>query len=116
VNVGDVAVGALMVLAAASVLLSCAGLVAARTSWDKLHYTGPATVIAPVCLAGAVLVQEPLSSAGVKAVLVAIVMILTGPVVLHATARAARIRDHGRFVILSREHERKERPSKPSKR
>jgi hypothetical protein len=43
-------------------------------------------------------------------------MLFTGPVVLHATARAARIRDHGRFVILSREHERKERPSKPSKR
>jgi multicomponent Na+:H+ antiporter subunit G len=115
-SAGDLIVGALLVLGGASVALSCAGLVAARTSWDKLHYTGPATVVAPICLAGAVLVQEPLSSAGVKAVLVAIVMLLTGPVVLHATARAARIRDHGRFVILSREHERKERPSKPSKR
>jgi multicomponent Na+:H+ antiporter subunit G len=116
VSVGDAAVGALLVLAGASVALSCAGLVAARTSWDKLHYTGPATVVAPVCLAAGVLVQEQLSWAGVKAVMIAIVMLLTGPIVLHATARAARIRDHGRFVILSREHERKERPSKPSKR
>jgi multicomponent Na+:H+ antiporter subunit G len=114
--VSDVAVYLLLALGAASVLLSCAGLVAARNPLDKLHYTGPATIIGPIALAGAVLVQEPLSSAGVKAVLVAFVMLLTGPVVLHATARAARIRDHGRFVILSHEHERKEHPSKRSKR
>jgi multicomponent Na+:H+ antiporter subunit G len=113
-SVGDVLVGVLLALGAASVWLSCAGLVAARSSWDKLHFTGPATVVAPVALAGAVLVQEPLSSAGIKAVLVCLVMLLTGPVVLHATARAARVRDHGRFVILSREAERKERPSKSS--
>jgi multisubunit Na+/H+ antiporter MnhG subunit len=116
VSVGDVLVGLLLALGAASVLLSCAGLVAARSSWDKLHFTGPATVIAPVALAGAVLVQEPLSSAGIKAVLVCFVMLLTGPVVLHATARAARVRDHGRFVILSGEAERRERPSKSSSR
>jgi multisubunit Na+/H+ antiporter MnhG subunit len=111
VSVGDLVVGLLLGVGAASVLLSCAGLVAARASLDKLHFTGPATVIAPTALAAAVLVEEPLSSAGVKAVLVALVMLLTGPVVLHATARAARIRDHGRFVVLSREAERKERPS-----
>jgi multisubunit Na+/H+ antiporter MnhG subunit len=111
-----VVVDVLLTLGAASVFLSCAGLVAARNSLDKLHYTGPATIIGPIALAAAVLVQEPLSSAGIKAVLVAIVMLLTGPVVLHATARASRIRDHGRFVILSREAERKEHPSKRSKR
>jgi multicomponent Na+:H+ antiporter subunit G len=111
-----VAVDLLLAIGAVSVLLSCTGLVVARTSWDKLHYTGPATIIGPIALAGAVLVQEPLSSAGIKAVLIAVVMLLTGPVVLHATARAARIRDHGRFVILSREHQRKEHPSKRSKR
>ena len=115
-NVGDVAVGVLLAVGAASVLLSCVGLVAAPSSWDKLHFTGPATVVAPVALAGAVLVQEPLSSAGIKAVLVAVVMLLTGPVVLHATARAARVRDHGRFVILSKEAERKEQPSRSSSR
>jgi multisubunit Na+/H+ antiporter MnhG subunit len=116
VSVGDVFVGLFLVIGAASVVLSCAGLVAARNSWDKLHFTGPATVIAPVTLAAAVLVQEPLSSAGIKAVLVAVTMLITGPVVLHATARAARVRDHGRFVILSGEAERKERPSKSSSR
>jgi multisubunit Na+/H+ antiporter MnhG subunit len=116
VNLGDLAVGVLLVLGGGSVVLSCAGLVAARSSWDKLHFTGPATVVAPAAFAAAVVVQEPLSSAGVKALLVAAVMLTTGPVVLHATARAARIRDHGRFVILSREAERKERASASSSR
>jgi hypothetical protein len=44
-----------------------------------------------------------------------VVLVLTGPVLVHATARAARIREHGRFVILSEELESKEQPSRPSK-
>jgi multisubunit Na+/H+ antiporter MnhG subunit len=111
----DVVVGVLLTIGVASVLLSCAGLVAAREFWDKLNYTGPATVIGPVAIAAAVVVEEPLSSAAVKAAFVAVVMLVTGPALLHATARAARIREHGRFVIMSREAERRERPSRSSK-
>ena len=107
-TVAHLAVGALLVPALLSVVLSSAGLVAARSAWDKLHYTGPANVVAPVLVAGAVLVEEPLSSAGVKAVLVAMVLFATGPVLVHATARAARVREYGRFVILSEELEGKE--------
>ena len=110
------AVGVLLTVGVLSVVLSAAGVVAAKTGWDKLHYTGPAAVVGPVAIAGAVLVEEPLSSAGIKAVLVAIVLLLTGPVLVHATARAARVREHGRFVILSEELERKEQPSRRSKR
>jgi multisubunit Na+/H+ antiporter MnhG subunit len=111
----DVVVGLLLTIGVASVLLSCVGLVAAREFWDKLNYTGPATVIGPAAIAAAVLVEEPLSSAGIKAAFVAIVMLLTGPALLHATARAVRIREHGRVVILSHEAERRERPSRSSK-
>jgi multicomponent Na+:H+ antiporter subunit G len=116
VTVQEVAVGVLLTIGFLSVLLSAAGLVAAKTGWDKLHYTSPAAIVGPVAIAGAVLVEEPLSSAGVKAVLVAIVLLLTGPVLEHATARAARVREHGRFVILSEELERKEHPSRSSRR
>jgi multicomponent Na+:H+ antiporter subunit G len=116
VSPADVVVGVLLALAVASVLLSAAGQLVSRDAWDQLHYTGPATVVAPVALAVAVLVEEPLSSAGAKAVLVMIVMLLTGPVIIHATARAARVREQGRFVILSREAERKERQSTSSSR
>jgi multicomponent Na+:H+ antiporter subunit G len=116
VSVGDAAVGVLLAVGVASVLLSCAGLVLTRNHYDQLHFTGPATTLGPVVVAAAVLVEEPLSSAGIKAVLVAIVLFATGPVLVHATARAARVREHGRWVVLPQEAERKERPSRSSKR
>ena len=38
----------------------------------------------------------------------AALIIITTPVLTHATARAARVRDHGRWKILDEELERKE--------
>jgi multicomponent Na+:H+ antiporter subunit G len=115
VSVGDVAVVGLVAIGVGSALLSAAGLLAARDPYDQLHFTGPATVISPVAIAAAVLVEEPLSSAGVKSVLVAIIMLGTGPVLIHATARAARVRERGRWVVLSEELEQKEHPSSRSR-
>ena len=68
-----------------------------------------------MAIAAAVLVEEPLSSAGIKAVLVALIMVVTGPILLHATARAARIRERGRWVVLPKELKTKEGPSKSSR-
>jgi len=115
VSVGDVAVAALLVLGVGSVLLGAAGLLATRDPYDQLHFTGPGTVIGPIAIAAAVLVEEPLSSAGIKSVLVALVMLTTGPVLIHATARAARVRERGRWVVLSEELEQKEHPSSRSR-
>ena len=114
-SVGDVAVVVLLVIGVGSALLSAAGLLATGDPYDQLHFTGPATVISPVAVAAAVLVEEPLSSAGVKAVLIAIIMLGTGPVLIHATARAARVREQGRWVVLPEELEQKEHPSSRSR-
>ena len=113
--VGDVVVVVLLAVGVGSCLLSAVGLLATDDPYDQLHFTGPATVIAPVALAAAVLVEEPLSSAGLKAVLVALIMLVTGPVLLHATARASRVRERGRWVVFSKEIEQKEHPSSRSK-
>jgi monovalent cation/proton antiporter MnhG/PhaG subunit len=113
--VSEVAVAVLLGLGVGSALLSAMGLLATRNPYDQLHFTGPATVIGPVAIAAAVLVEEPLSSAGVKAVLIALVMLATGPVLIHATARAARVRERGRWVVHSQEIEQKEHPSSRSK-
>jgi multicomponent Na+:H+ antiporter subunit G len=101
----DVVVGVLLTIGVASVLISCIGVVAMRTPLDRLHFTAPAGTIAPVAFAVAVLVEEPLSSAGVKAVLVALLILVTTPALSHATARAVRIREHGRWKVLPHEHE-----------
>ena len=111
-----VVVDVLLAVAVASALLGGLGLLATSNPYDQLHFTGPATVIGPVAIAAAVLVEEPLSSAGIKSVLVALVLLGTGPVLVHATARAARVRERGRWVVRPEELKHKEHPSKSSKR
>ena len=85
------AVDVLLGLGVAAIVLSTLGVLVMRDALDRLHFTTPAATLAPLCFAAAVLVEEPLSGAGVKAVLVAVVIAATTPVLSHATARAARI-------------------------
>jgi multisubunit Na+/H+ antiporter MnhG subunit len=99
----DVVVAVLLGVAGVSVVISCLGVLVMRDPLDRLHFTAPAGVLAPVAVAAAVLVEEPLSSAGIKAVIVALLLIVTTPVLSHATARAARIREHGRWRVLAHE-------------
>lgn len=101
----DVVVAVLLTLGVASVLLSCAGLVVMRTPLDRLHFTAPASTIGPVLIVAGVLVEEPLSSAGIKAAMVGLLIGITTPVLSHATARAARIRRHGRWAPLEEDRD-----------
>ena len=98
-------VAVLLVVAVLAVLISCLGMLVMRDALDQLHFTAPAATIAPVAVAVAVLLEEPLSSAGIKSVIVAVLLIITTPVLSHATARAARIREHGRWKVLPHELE-----------
>ncbi len=86
--IGDV----LLLIGVLAVLLSCIGLIVARDTYDRLHYLGPATSLGPVCIALATVAYFGLGQAGIKALLVAAVLLVTGPVVTHATARATRLR------------------------
>jgi len=101
----DLAVTALLVLAVAVTLVSCAGVLLMRDRYDRLHYTAPAAVIPPVAIAAAVVLEERLSAAGIKALLIALVLIVTNPVLGHATARAARIRQYGQWRVRDEERE-----------
>jgi multicomponent Na+:H+ antiporter subunit G len=103
--VRDVVVAVLLAVAVLAVLISCLGVLVMRDALDRLHFTAPAATIAPAFVAAAVLVEEPLSGAGFKAVIVAVLLVVTTPVLSHATARAARIREHGRWKVLPHELE-----------
>ena len=91
-------------------LASCVGVVAARTSYDRLHAAAPAAVAASVLVAAAIVVDEGLSSGGVKAVLVAVALAGGGPVIGHATARAARVRAVKAWRLTAQERDHPEEP------
>ncbi len=74
--------------------LSVAGLLAMPNLADRLHFLTPATSLGGPLLAGAVVAKEALSHQGIVAVLTAAFLLAFGPVIGHATARAARIRRH----------------------
>ena len=80
-------------------LASVLGVLLLRDAFDRLHFTAPASTLGPLAIAAAVVVRESFSQAGIKAVLVAVVLLVTNPVLTHATARAARIRAHGAWTV-----------------
>jgi monovalent cation/proton antiporter MnhG/PhaG subunit len=104
-SAADLAVAALLALGIAVTWLSCLGVLLMRDPYDRLHYTAPAAALAPVLIAAAVVVEQGLSAAGIKAVLIALVLVGTNPVLGHATARAARIREHGQWTVTEQERE-----------
>lgn len=93
-----VAVAALLAMAAVVVVLCAAGVATAPTVYDRIHLVGPAAMVAPPLVAAAVVTQEGLSPLGIKAMLVVVVLWITGPVLTHATARVAAIRERGHWV------------------
>jgi monovalent cation/proton antiporter MnhG/PhaG subunit len=90
-------VPALLLAAGVLVELSCCvGVLLMGDAYDKLHYTGPAAILGPALVAAAVVVREGAGQAGIKAVLVALLLTVANPVLAHATGRALYIRqrDH----------------------
>jgi multicomponent Na+:H+ antiporter subunit G len=84
-------------------LISCIGVLAMRQFFDRLHYVGPASTLGAFLIGAALVVQNGLNQQGVKSVLVVILLVMISPVLTHATARAARIREFGRWVVLEEE-------------
>src|SRR5579871_2078268 len=95
-SASSVVVAVLVGLGVAVELACCVGVLVMADAYDKLHYLGPASIVGPLLIAMAVLVGESFSQAGIKALLTAALLILSSPVLTHATARALYIRrrDH----------------------
>jgi len=86
----------LLAAGVAAPLLGVIGVVVADDVYARLHFIGPAGIFGPIALALAVVIDEgPFSQAGLKSMLVAVLMLGLSPVLIHATARAAYVREHG---------------------
>jgi monovalent cation/proton antiporter MnhG/PhaG subunit len=94
----------LMAIGTLAVLVGVLGVLVARDVYDRLHFIGPAGIFAPTAFALAVVIDEgPFSQAGLKSMLTALILLGLSPVLVHATARAAYVREHGK--LIAEEHE-----------
>jgi monovalent cation/proton antiporter MnhG/PhaG subunit len=96
VTVHEVAVHVLVWSAAATEIVCCIGVAAARDVFTRLHYSSAATSLGPTLVAIAIAVEEGVRSIAAAAALVtAAFLVLGSPAVTIATARAARAAEEG---------------------
>lgn len=91
---------AAVALIAVAVLVSLAGAIGTwvmRDACQKLHYITLPCSISAWLIAAAVLITEKQKVAGLKVLLVALVLFLMNAVVTQATARAGWVRSEGRW-------------------
>jgi multisubunit Na+/H+ antiporter MnhG subunit len=69
-------------------LLAVLGLLAMPSPLARLHFLTPAATITPVLLGLAAAAHQSFGSGAVKPALVAVLMVVTAPVLTHATGRA----------------------------
>ncbi len=90
-------------------LIASLGIVAMGDTFERLHFMAPMATITPAAIAVAVFVADRDAQARIKVVLVTLLLVVANSVVTHATARAARIRRHGRWEARDEELERARR-------
>jgi monovalent cation/proton antiporter MnhG/PhaG subunit len=102
------AVDVLLVLGVAAAFVCVAGVVVMRSTFDRLHYAAAGTTVPAFFVLAAVIVREHVSSTGLEAIAAVGLMFLLNPVLLTATARAARRIDFGDLAPRREEEERGE--------
>lgn len=102
-SVLELAIWTLLVIGVGVEILCVVGVVAMDDVFDRLHFLGPASTIGTLAIVLAILFNEPFSTNGIKSLLVGALLILTSPVLTHATARAARVRQYGHWQAVPEE-------------
>ena len=91
----DAVTWALVALGVAVQALACLGVVLMRDALDRLHFAS-ASSAGVLCLCAAVVVAEGPSLIALKAILTGAFLLASGPVLVHATARAIHLHRRAR--------------------
>ena len=86
-------VTSLLIIGVGTELLCCVGILTMRNVYNRLHFTGLAALVGPITITAAVLSQEGLSQAGIKAILITLMLLIVNPILTHTTARAIYLRE-----------------------
>lgn len=82
----------LLVAGLAIVVASCVGMALMEDPMDRLHLVTPATMLGSTAVCASVLVKAGLSSSGLAALVVMVVIAGTSPFTSHAMARSIVVR------------------------
>jgi multisubunit Na+/H+ antiporter MnhG subunit len=103
----DYALYVLVGIGVATEVVACLGLLAMRGAMNRLHYASAATGIGPAFVAAAVCTREGIvSSQGLSAILVALVLAFAGATLGQSVARVVRLRTHGTLEPSAAERKR----------
>ncbi|MBP0458763.1 monovalent cation/H(+) antiporter subunit G [Streptomyces montanisoli] len=95
-------------------LVCCLGVVWMRDVFDRLHFAGAGTTVGPVLIGVSVALTGFSSPSGTVQSLVALAfLVLLGPVLTHATGRAARNLLHGDLGPTGHKPDGGSRPPEP---
>ena len=71
-------------------IFCCLGVLLMRDALSRLHYVG-ATTLGALLIGAAVVVRDSFSLIGSRAILVGVFLLVSSPVLTHATARAIHV-------------------------
>jgi multicomponent Na+:H+ antiporter subunit G len=88
----SVLVAVSLLVAVVGVGVSAIGVLVARDAVDRLHYLGPATVVGGLGVLVAVALEEGATLVTLRVAVIVVLLVVVGPVLGHATARAGLAR------------------------
>ncbi len=88
----DILECALLVAGVLAFAVTSLGLLLARALNDQIHYLAPGALLGSGAISIAIVLHEGFSQIGVKTILVLVLLVVSDPILSHATARAGRIR------------------------
>lgn len=94
----QIAIDALLAIGAVTTLLSAIAIPTRKDFYERLHYLAPPATVGIGCFTLAILIDKRFSQTGIKALIVCVVLLFMNAILTHATARAARVRQFGRWV------------------
>lgn len=91
-SIREIIVGTLLVIGILGFVITAIGLIVCDDLYEQIHFLAPASLLGAVAIPAAIVVNDGFSQIGTKAILIAILLFLSNPVLSHATARAGRVR------------------------
>lgn len=91
-------VDVLLALGTVIACVSVLGMLVMRDPYQRLQYLAPASTLSPICFSVALIVESGWHQAAIKAILITVVLLSMNAVLTHATARAFRIKQQGRWT------------------